>query len=412
MMKNLASSSNTLYLGSGVTPLVFVEVTPLVIIDASDHQMPSLSAPRVKLLLRQRNLCSAFTKNESTHILRDDMQPTTGTNDSSALISGSLLACRTENDSDPRWVCLQASRQRVPVAYLPSDDPTKVDACPCWMVGYAMQNSFTAEKTIKAIVADSTLVRILPAKSAAFLSESSLPVPSMPDLVLWKTQLTGESYQEPFSKDLLDEILHNHDAETVRALTLRMSLLMTQSIAIGTTADALVLRRKRQHRSCAIERALDSYRANRTIPAANDATHLDGDNEKGERVPPYLREGALLVQSPNHGAGKTMLVQAIAQVNLKCKAVHVIQPGALLAQYTFHADTALESLLHAIVMSAACRQESICIILDHLDAMLPPKMSGRTSSGDAAVPVLNAIGEFCDRWWSLVLLASFSLSSV
>ena len=396
MLKNVASSSNTLYLGSGVTPLVFVEVTPLLNIHRSDHPSPSLSAPRIKLLLRQRPLCSAFKKNESTHILWDDMQPVTGTNNSSALISGSLLDCLAENESHPLWACLLESRQRVPVAYLPSEDPTKVDACPCWIVGYAVRNSFTAEKTTEAVVTDSTLVRILPVKSAAFLSESSLPVPSVPDLELWKRQLTGELCQEPFSKDFLDEILHNHDEETVKALTLRMSLLMTQTIAIGTTADALVLRRKRQLRSLAIERALDSYHAVKTIPATYDAIHSNGNGVQGDRVPPYLREGALLVQSPNHGAGKTLLVQAIAQLKLKCNAVHVIQPGPLLAQYTVHADAALESLLHAIVMSAACRQESICIILDHLDAMLPPKMSGRTSYGDAAVPVLNAIGELCD----------------
>jgi hypothetical protein len=254
-----------------------------------------------------------------------------------------------------------------------------------------MQNPFTSEKTGKAIVTDSTLVRILPVESATFLSESSPPMSNVPHLDSWKTLMTGESCQRPLSNELLEDILHNHDATTVQALTLRMSLTMTPPITIGTTADAVILKRKRLDRSRAIERALDSYSSNGA--PADFKTHLDA---KTTGVPSFLREGALIVHSPNHGAGKTLLVQAIAQDKLKYKAIHVVQPGALLAQYGVHADAALESLLHSFVMSAACRQESICIILDHLDTMLPPKMSGRTSRGDAAVPVLNAIGELCD----------------
>jgi ATP-dependent 26S proteasome regulatory subunit len=116
-------------------------------------------------------------------------------------------------------------------------------------------------------------------------------------------------------------------------------------------------------------------------------------NTAGSKVPLSLQEGALIVHSPNHGAGKTLLVRAIAQERLKCQAIHVIQPTSLLAQYGIDADAALESLLHSIVISAACQQKSICIILDHLDAMVPPPRSSRTSDGDAAMPVLKAIGE-------------------
>jgi hypothetical protein len=203
--------------------------------------------------------------------------------------------------------------------------------------------------------------------------------------------MTGASCQRPLSDELLEDVLRNHDATTVQALTLRMSLLMTQPITIGTTADAVILKRKRLHRSHAIQTALDSYCSIGT--PVDFKTHLDA---KTTDVPSSLREGALILHSPNHGAGKTLLAQAIAQDKLKCKIIHVIQPGALLAQYGIHADAALESLLHSIVISAACRRESSCIILDHLDAMLPPKVSGRTSTGDAAVAVLNAIGELCD----------------
>jgi SpoVK/Ycf46/Vps4 family AAA+-type ATPase len=99
------------------------------------------------------------------------------------------------------------------------------------------------------------------------------------------------------------------------------------------------------------------------------------------------------VHSPNRGAGKTLLVRAIAQERLRCDAIHVVEPTVLLSQYGIHADAALESLLHSIVMSAACQQESICIILDHLDAMLPSLSSSRANAGDAAMPVLKAMGK-------------------
>ena len=89
-----------------------------------------------------------------------------------------------------------------------------------------------------------------------------------------------------------------------------------------------------------------------------------------------------------------MLTQAIARrVGGRSTRIHLIRPGYLLAKFGVDADAALESILHAIVVSAAARQKPVCIILDQLDAMLPPRLSGRSGGGDAAEPVLTAIGE-------------------
>lgn len=103
---------------------------------------------------------------------------------------------------------------------------------------------------------------------------------------------------------------------------------------------------------------------------------------------------SLLVHSPNHADGKTVLVQAIAKDHLGCSLIHIIRPGVLLAKYGSQADAALETQLHSILTSAACRSEKICIILDHIDMMMPPQWSGRSSGGDAALPVLTAMASY------------------
>jgi len=102
---------------------------------------------------------------------------------------------------------------------------------------------------------------------------------------------------------------------------------------------------------------------------------------------------SLIVHSPNHADGKTLVVQAIAK-RLGCSLIHVIRPGALIAKYGIQADAALESQVHSILISAACRDHKACIILDQLDTMLPSRLSGRSSSGDAALPVFNAIASY------------------
>ena len=409
-MAQVASSSHAAYLGSGVVPLIFVEVIPLRYTQQSlkPTQDATLSAPRAKLILRQRTMCSNVTRNISIRMVWDDARtksiPVAETEAStSRLMSGSLVSLALAQDSPaPCWAHLQNYQKSVPVIYLPSDHPNHLDPCPCWVLGYAKRNFVTAEQPHEAFVSDATLVRILPVEAATLWSETPprypvvmrLPIESTE---LWKSRLTGESSRKPLSPEMLDEVLHNHDAGTVKALTLRMSLLLAQSVSIGTTADALLLKRKRQSRGEVIRGALNSYRRAKhpesEIPFTAPFTESCLSNKKSSTVPLLLQEGALIVHSPDHGSGKTLLVRAIAQQRLNCDTVHTVQPGALFAKYGAHADAALESLLHAIVVSAACRQQSVCIILDHMDAMLPPNLSGRTCSGDAAVPVLNAIGE-------------------
>ena len=415
MTDHVISSSKALYLGFPLMPLIFVEVTPLEIkhqtVDSLSAMQftPSLSAPSVKLLLRRKTLCSTFSQHASTKMLRENNH--TGINskggmENSMLLHGSL-SFPIEENKDLRYAFLETTRRLVPLEYLKSDDPGDIDPVPCHIVAYGLQTSFESEKIMEAIITDSTLVRILPVESASAVSKwQEFAAPnetSSPHLSSdWKHIMSGESHHPPLSSEMLGEVFHNHDQETIQALTLRMSLLLAQPVSIGTTTDAFVAMRKRQRRETAIRGALDSYVRSKGSNASSHAMKPSGAHHKNDvssatKVPlSLLREGALIVHSPNHGAGKTLLVQAIAQERLKCQAIHIIQPTSLLAQYGVHADAALESILHSIVMSAACQRKSICIILDHLDAMLPPLLSSRTSAGDAAMPVVKAIGELSD----------------
>ena len=405
-MENAISLSNPMRFGEECVPLVFVEVMPL-----QTGPVPSpISAPRVKLLLRQKSLRSSILKDGALRIFPDDnpdtLSPKSGIEISSAMTRGSL-SFPVHDKSELHWACLQSSRQIVPVMYLPSENPTVVEPVPCWVIGYGVQNTFESVKKVEAIITESTLVRVLPNEACSTLGSdranpTSLPVE--PSLSLsfsnWNYVMSGESLQPPLSAQMIDEVFHNHDDETIRALSLRMSMLLKQPISIGTTADAFFLRRERQRCQRLSRSALESYL--RSGADANETrrqseTPVNDRSKRGSTNVAHfaLQDGMLIVHSPHHGAGKTLLVQAIAQERLKCGAIHVIQPTLLLAQYGIHADAALESLLHSIVMSSACRQKSVCIILDHLDSMLPPASSTRANAGDAALPVLKAIGEYC-----------------
>lgn len=415
MMEKAISSSQTLHLGSHVIPLVFVEVVPLITgqMGFQSTARPTLSSPRVKLLLRRKTQGSLVTSHNSVQMLWDmneiSTMPQNGTSGSPPLMCGSLSFPMDEK-SNLCTACLAKSRRIVPVVFLPSDNPTEVDPIPCWIVGYGVENRGLAENSMEVIVTESTLVQVLPPQTATIRSDtqefSTLlavdPLPIQPVQNDWKSIMTGESCQPPLSTEMMDEVLHNHDAETVRALSLRMSMLLAQPVAIGTTVDALISRHKFQSRKRAISGALDSYFRFKHSTAGDSYPVPPPSNHDGtvNNIPTFLQEGALIVHSPHHGAGKTLLVQAIAQERLKCQAIHTIQPTSLLAQYGIHADAALESLLHAIVVRAACKQQSVCIILDHLNAMVPPLYVSRASAGDAAMPVLKAIGECCFVWRS------------
>jgi ATP-dependent 26S proteasome regulatory subunit len=337
----------------------------------------------------------------------------------------------------------QTDTERVPLVYLPSDDPTILEAQPCCIVAYAYKpplkyHSVPAPATVQdeivtseqvVVVTSSTLVRILPARvgyrlqteimgddddqwTSSLSSQFSLllsPAASVCEQPMWLQRelflqsLLGEIGNDRLSTLLEDEVIRNHNPETIDELTLKLSMILSKTVHIGTTHDACHAFHKQKRQ---LQRMKDAIRIHHDTHDESRAglsqSLLDVDHPTHERNKDPKTTGglqwwpAIIVHSPNHSDGKTLLVQTIAN-RLGCTAIHLIRPGTLLAKYGSHADTAVESRIHSMVVSAACRNRinpSVCIILDQLDTMLPPQLSGRSSAGDAAVPILNSMSSY------------------
>lgn len=195
----------------------------------------------------------------------------------------------------------------------------------------------------------------------------------------WKATLTGELEERRLSEKQQDRVLACHNPETIKQLSFRMKLMLSRPIFIGTTADAIELHKERRQMNQAIIKSLHGNV--RKDPSLHSTSST-------------LCDAFLIVHSPDHGAGKTMLVETLASRELGCKRVHIIRPGPLLAKYGINADTALESLLHEVVVSSAIRVDPICVILDQMDALMPASFSSTSSVGDSASPALNGIASY------------------
>jgi hypothetical protein len=404
-------------LATNVVTLFFVEVTPLILVSDDDvpreQELPSLTAPLVKRHLQLRTFRSIRGKHDFhfrwEKSVQDDSKHKAESSgvesDSRAVLPscGSFVSTEHQDGSNrPGWAALGRGKQAIPVVYIPSDSPTDLEPCPCLVVGYGYlpHTSTAAPDSLEATVSEATLLRVLPVEYAVPVgtafghSQTKLSLDSM---LSWKESLLGELSDHPLSDSFQEEVLSNHSKETVNALTLRMRMLLSNDVCIGSSFNSIQEQQKGRQRRGRLQDAMNHYRrakqgdATATIPCTSkqgDSAFLALADKRS-----LLSEGGLVVHSPHHGAGKTLLVKTIALRNLKCDSVHVIRPGAMLAKYGVNTDSGLETLLHSICMSAACRGQSICIILDHLDAMMPPKFSGRHGAGDAAVPILNATGK-------------------
>lgn len=279
----------------------------------------------------------------------------------------------------------------------PSENPSSATGIPCVAIGYSYaqnRSRHVIPQISNATVTTGTLVRILPAK----LSGGNSHRPMILD------ELCGEAEVSGLTHEMEEEIIHNHNAETIRELHLRMASQLSHPIAIGTTEDALWLRHRTQQRRNMLAKAVRLRCFQKMASVDNNSQRIPNrvkDNQNytpslpGSSLPSIMRDGALLVHCPNHGTQKTVLVKYIAQKLLGCDSIHVLESGSLLAKYGSYADAGLESTMHAITMSAAVkRHSSICIILDHFDTFMPSTISGRSSTGDAAAPVFKAIGTF------------------
>ena len=157
---------------------------------------------------------------------------------------------------------------------------------------------------------------------------------------------------------------------------LRLQRMLTQNtVQIGTTANAFANHAAAQQRHQTMRRIIQRHVVGSSSGRRNEPgqqQQRDADPTSSNNSWWFRAPHTLLVHSPDHGSGKTMLVETLAAGRLGgAVIVHVIQAGHLLAKYGVYADMALQCNLHGAVVAAAVRQRPIVVLLDHVDAFLP-----------------------------------------
>lgn len=383
--------------------MVFLEVIPIIWKENHDHVDISMSNYAVKHFLQRKtskihlsvddrleSIIKIEWPDTSDKVHEEKRDVTASGKRDFPLEQRLVMGYLWEGQTTPRLLLNESSALQgsIPMFYLPSNNPAVLDPIPCILKGYISESLLSSTN---AKITSATLVRILPPQFAVLASAmngpSSIPSFGRSSTSIFHQLLLGETGQGFLSPTLQEEVLSNHNPEAIRELALRMSIQCSRRVQIGTTKDAFQLKKLAVTRSQQMQKVISSR-----LQISHDASPLSVTtipNESTSRA--SSKESSLLVHSPNHADGKTMLVQAIAQT-IGCSRIHIIRPGPLLAKYGVQADTALESLLHGILVSAATLTSPICIILDTIDAMMPPQLSGRSGTGDAAVPVFNSIG--------------------
>ncbi len=414
----------SLYVGSSSAPIVFAEIVPIVLVASENERycpgqipqslnqrynrqtiFPLTSFGVKQFLLRETRRHNAIAvsglasggANGHQFFIRwkeDD------TNDSISCLSSGYFLQSEENVTDDLHSSIDGSidPSNFPLVYIPSENPTILDRQPCCIIAYAHRNHAISTGARKlgnnqvgctmCHISQDTLIRILPPRLAT-KSRSRLTASAFSSVDFRRESMLhdiiGEDGCIRMADEMIDELIQNHNEETIQELTLKMSAAIA-SIKISTTRDAFRIEEQQRKQMRKIEQSLRLF--SMTASKKDNTVKRENVNSMGVKSWP-----SLIVHSPNHGDGKTLLVHALAK-RLECSSIYLIRPGALLAKYGTRADSALESQLHAILISAACRNAQVCIILDQLDVLLPARLSGRSSAGDAATPVFNSIASY------------------
>jgi len=348
----------------------------------------------------------------------------------------------------------------LPIMILPSSDPTNLFGIPCivriysapyWKTKFQINKRITDDSSVTSqsvAIVGGTAVQVLPPIYAATINvvDRVCLARIQPSSITSRNRLVfkyrhslkdvtlGESITYHGEKQYVishshcndDDILLCFEAETVRALVLRMKILLSRPILVGTTKDALCIwheaRRKNQQMHHTLEIFWNKSRKNDVIVNDNkikvkkDFSMRQASNRSNNNCPEpvvdnFLHDGALIVHDPHHCTGKTTLVVRVAQL-LRFQAVHRINGASLFAKYgASGADAALESLLHRIILAAGVKLGSnvrrsgdpktmfgsLCVVLDHLETFVTPIMSGSSGTGDPASSTLNSIAAYLSK---------------
>lgn len=272
---------------------------------------------------------------------------------------------------------------------LPQNDVTLPAFWPCQCRGYVLKDSLPAgaaeapaaddddnkdDETASLLavrVTETTTIRVL-TTTASSIGGNAFTITETSDI---PTMRQG---------DLVEQVLMNQNPETIKELSLRMKMIWARKVKIGNTPHALRRMKQQEER----RRQFGNLFKNKKNAASRQST----DDDDHLMTAHDWAEAALIVHSPHHGAGKSLLVQCLARQLEPRARVYVIRSASLLAQYGIAADAVLESTLHELVYGAGVLQgRPVCLVLDDLDALLSPASTSTAYSGDAAIPVLNAM---------------------
>jgi tRNA A37 threonylcarbamoyladenosine biosynthesis protein TsaE len=330
------------------------------------------------------------------------------------ITSGIVYLQNASSDMTPP-IESSASDNSISITHLKSDNPLCDSGIPCILRGYTF-NDTSNEKTssnnrqdVKCNVIDGTAVQVLPPVDLGNLGNinsndlcTSLLFEGLDHIQLNNLTIQPQSSDSNLSKGYSK--LSCYDKEAIRALTLRMSIMLANTSWIGTTPNALSFWKKhftktiRSEQLGSIYELQKRYYMNEAPKSSFNATKrhnpIQNTVEPDTTIPYLLREGALLLYNSHRNSGKTTLVTTIAKEVLNCNAVHVLSAPFLFAKYGVTADAAFETLMHELVLRAAMQQcgggiARVCIVLDHLETFVE-----YGSTVDAYTPILNSMGKY------------------
>ena len=362
------------------------------------------------------------------------------------IITGDLIFQGKDSCINQQHMKSKHSSSVLYVTYLRSDDPLDQRGVPCYLRGYIFAENQSLQYFLmsdhRCVVTTGTIVQICPPIAVSYhrdMNRSGLAITKSTRDFLYST-LTGRLNvsqriihgRSPQSHLIAEGVgmgqcaenrpryseISCYDKQTVDSLSLRMSTMLANTVWIGTSENALSMRKNELQELELMDQELrafwKSYNHDNINPGdINRTPNPLKARERSSAVPLLLREGALLVHNSHPNSGKSTLVRAVATDILKCDAVHVISAPALFAKYGTSADAALETVLHELALRCAvkggatvsmeCFRDNerhqqhprqlaakVCVILDHLETFLPlPKQAGV----DPYLPVLNAMSE-------------------
>ena len=337
-------------------PLAYVQVRPL---ERMDEAPPSFTDASIQQQLVQRTVQADLSIAETMpELMLNETRLKRNGDSSTTILSGQLLMCGQEEQNS--------------VVFLKQSNPSLEHLhWPCQCRGYAVvsRRLMTCPVSLRARVTESTVVRVIvdPDTTTGTCDDSS------------SASLLSSDWPK---------IKRQHNPETIRELSLHLNNLLQAPTWIGTSPEACAQRQQQIAQRECMRQALESH-----VHGVRSTTNKEYSmqNKPQQQSFPFRERALLLVHSPDHGAGKTVLVNMILRHQLHCRRVHLIRPGPLLAKYGVWADVALAAVVHEIVLAAAWERESVAIILDGLDAFLPSNDNNSARDEAAITPVLQGI---------------------